>query len=78
MTKIDKNYEWFKKNSKILQKKYKNKYVVIVDENVVDVKDSFEEAIKEAEKYGLGNFIVQKVENDEGNIQVFHTRAIFR
>lgn len=76
MNEIDKNYKWFEENKKDLLKKYKNKFVVIHNQEVVYSTDIFENAVTFASELKLGTFIIQKVEKNE-TIQVFHTRAIF-
>lgn len=78
MNNVDKNYEWFKNNKKELLKKYKNKYIVISNQEVLFSDNDIEKAITFASELEVGNFIIQKCEKeDESTIQVFHTRAIF-
>ena len=75
MNNVDKNYQWFEKNKKVLLKKYKDQYIVICEEQVLFNSDSFEKAVTFASELELGTFIIQKVESEE-TVQVFHTRAI--
>lgn len=78
MNEVDRNYNWYKKNLTRLLKEYKNKYIVIKDEQILFSSDNMEQAVTFASELELGTFIIQKCEKeDETNIQVFHTRAIF-
>lgn len=78
MNEVDKNYVWFKENLKELLKKYKNKYIVISNQEVIFSCTTMEEAVNFASELDMGNFIIQECsKEEEKNIQVFHTRAIF-
>ncbi|MCM1532280.1 MAG: DUF5678 domain-containing protein [Bacteroides sp.] len=60
MADLDKLFEWYLANQDELVSKYNGKYLVIKDNSVVETFDSEDEAFfRAAEKYGLGNFIVQ-------------------
>ena len=75
---IDKNYEWFEKNYDELQKKYKNKYLVVQNQKVLKVFSTMEDAIDFSEDLELGSYIIQKcAKNKEDLIQIFHTRVRF-
>lgn len=57
---LEKEYRYFTDNRDAIIKKYLNKYIVIVDEEVVDVYDKRIKALKEsALKYGMGNFLIE-------------------
>lgn len=73
------NYQYFLDNQKELAKTYSGMYVVISDCSVVGCYADEGAAYKESvEKYGLGNFIIQLCsENDDVNIQTFHSRVAF-
>ena len=61
-----KNYEYFKENFETLYSKYKDKYIVIKDCNIIGVFDSFDEAVTETLKTEkLGEFSIQHCSRDE-------------
>jgi len=76
---LDKEFKYYRNNQKELVEKYNGKYIVIIDEKVVDVYDSFEEALFESQKkYAIGTFLIQHCLPGEDNYtQTYHTRAIF-
>ncbi len=75
---LEKEYAFFEKNKAELLKKYRNKFIVIVKEAVVDSYDSQDEALRESsKKYKLGSFLIQKVsDGEEDVIQRFFSRVI--
>lgn len=76
--KIEENYKWFEENYEELQKKYKNKFLVIKDKKVIKATSSMEEAINYSNNLELGTYIIQKcAKNKDDLIQVFHTRVRF-
>ena len=78
MTNLDKNYNYFKDNYDELKKQYVNKYVVIVDEKVIQSCNDLNEAVEYVKGLEAGTYIVQKVaENPEDLIQTFHSRVRF-
>ena len=76
---LDKEYKYYLKNQVKLLKKYKGRFLVIKDENVVGVYGTNEEAYNEATKqYKLGSFLIQEcLEKDAGVTQTFNSRAVF-
>lgn len=80
MNEIDKNYEWFEKNYNELQKKYKNKFLIIQNQRVIKAVSNMEEAIRSSKDLGLelGTYIIQECAKDKEKLtQVFHTRVRF-
>jgi len=62
---LEKEFEYFKNNRELLIKQYYKKYIVIVDEQVVEVYDNRIKALKSsASKYGLGNFLIEYCTDD--------------
>lgn len=77
MTNSKKDFEWFKKNSDELLKKYPNKELVIQNGKVVKAFDDDKQAYDFATKeLWLGNFIIQN-SNFELAKQYFHSRVVF-
>jgi len=76
---LDKEYTYYKKNKADLLRKYKDKFIVIMNDSVVGIYDSEGEAYKDSvSKYKLGTFLIQHcVANDEETKQIFHSRVIF-
>jgi len=63
---LDKEFDYYLANQGELVKKYKNRYLVIVDESVVGDYDTHEQAVLQSQKkYKRGTFLVQ--ECTEGN-----------
>lgn len=73
---IKKNYQFYLDNKDELNKKYKNKYIIIKDEVVIGTYETLEEAIKDAKEIEAGTYIIQQcvVKDDT---QIFHTRVRF-
>ncbi len=75
---LEKEYKFYQDNKEYLLKKYLNRYLIIIDNKVVDDFASYEEALyKTQEKYELGTFLIQKC-SSEDIIQIFHSRIIFK
>ena len=75
---LDKEYKYYKENQKNFLGKYRDKVLVIIGENIIDVYDDEVSAYKEAvEKYKLGTFLIQKCIPEEETIQTFHSNVIF-
>ena len=73
---LEKEYKYFNDNRKSFIKKYKGKFIVLKDNNVLGIYDSMPEAISETtENHELGTFLVQQCVPEEQNIQHFHTRV---
>lgn len=73
---MEKNYNYYLSNQKELNKKYKNKYVIIKDEEIFGVYDNLQEAIKYAKEIEAGTYIIQQC-IDKKDTQTFHTRVRF-
>jgi hypothetical protein len=77
--KLDKEFKYYLENQNELLKKYNNRFVVVVGEEVVGDYDTFEDAyFKSKEKYKLGTFLIQKCsEGDKDYTEIFHSRVFF-
>jgi len=76
---LEKEFDYYVKNQNELLKKYNNRFVVIIGDNVVDSYTTLEQAAEQAaKKYKLGSFLIQEcTEGDRAYTQTFHTRARF-
>tara|TARA_R110001592_G_scaffold261377_1_gene526281 strand:+ start:508 stop:744 length:237 start_codon:yes stop_codon:yes gene_type:complete len=76
---LEKEFKYYLDNQDDFVSKYEGKYLVIVDEEVVGVYDSDEEAFFESEKsYESGSFLIQYCESgDNSYTQTFHSRVSF-
>ncbi len=76
---LEKEFKYYLKNQKELVGKYNNKFLVIINQKVVGVYDSDEEAyFKSIEKYEVGTFLIQFCEEGETSYsQTFHSRVAF-
>ena len=80
MTKpLEKEFRFFLSHQAELVEKYKGKFVVIADENVLGAYDTEIEAVREVTKTRpLGTFLVQKCDPGEDSYtQTFHSRVHF-
>lgn len=77
MATLKEMFQFYLDNQEELVKKYNGKTLVIKDNAVVGSYDSEEEAYFDAEqKYGLGNFLLQKCsEGDKDYTATFHSRV---
>lgn len=73
---IKKNYQYYLDNQSDLNKKYKNKYIIIKDEKVFGIYETLEEAIIKAKELEAGTYIIQQCKDNEST-QIFHTRVRF-
>lgn len=75
---LKKEFEFYKKNQKMLVEKYDGLFLVIKDETVIGDFNTEIEAYSFGEKeYGLGSFLIQKVENGQENYsQTFYSRVM--
>lgn len=73
---MEKNYNYYLKNQKELNKKYNNKFIIIKDEEIFGVYEDLQEAIQSAKNIEAGTYIIQQCTDNE-NIQTFHTRVRF-
>ncbi|OFY96731.1 MAG: hypothetical protein A3K10_15695 [Bacteroidetes bacterium RIFCSPLOWO2_12_FULL_31_6] len=76
---LENEFQFFLKNQKELVKKYKEKYVVIIGEEVVGSYDTEEEAYQTTSKtHKLGTFLIQQcLSGNEGYTQTFNSRVIY-
>ncbi len=76
---LKKEFDFYLKNQNDLVKKYNNRYLVIVGQEVVGAYDSFEEALEESIKaHELGTFLIQKCTSGvSAYTQTFHSRVCF-
>lgn len=76
---LEKEYKYYLDNKDELNRKYNNKYIVIVGENIVGVYDSENDAYIESEnKFSSGTFYIQYCNVKGGSVtQTFHSRVSF-
>jgi len=68
----DKNYAYFKEHLEDLIEQYSGKQVVIKDESIIGVYDTFKEAYDEAIKTEeLGSFIIQQCVTEDEEMITF-------
>ncbi len=73
----NKNYIFFKKEKEKLKKKYPKEFIIIYNEEVVFHDKDLNKVIEYARDLEAGKYIIQSCENDDANIQTFHTRVTF-
>jgi len=72
---LEKEYKYYMNNKKDILKKYRDKFIVIVGENIVGGYDSRGDALYFAsQKYPVGEFFVHRV-IDGDEVQKFHSRV---
>ena len=75
MEKIDQAFGYYKANKESLLSKYKDKFIVIVDNKVVGTFDDKMGAVDwAAENYEVGTFLTQHVTKEE-EVIYFHSRV---
>lgn len=76
---LQKEFDYFLKHKASLVKKYRAKFVVLKNCEVIGAYDSEMEAISETTKeHKLGSFLVQQcTPGEEGYTQTFHSRVCF-
>jgi hypothetical protein len=76
---LEKEFEYYIKNQAKLAEKYKGKYIVIKNQEVIGVFESEIEAIeKTSAEHKLGTFLVQKCETGKDSYtQTYHSRVVF-
>ena len=76
---LDKEFTYYLDNQDELLKKYNNRFIVIVDEEVVGDYESYEQALfQSVGKYELGTFLIQEcTEGEDAYTQTFHSRVVF-
>lgn len=74
---LEKEFQYYLDNQDELVKKFRGRFIVIKDCQVVGDYDSDVQAVEEAStKYELGTFLVQMCEpGEESYLQVFHSRV---
>ena len=79
MAELKKDYQFFLDNKEELVKKYGGMHIVISNQKVMGCYDNENDAYYDAaEKYGLGNFIIQLCTADESEYTMtFHSRVSF-
>ncbi len=73
---VKKNYKFYLDNKKEIDKKYKNKHIIIKDEKVIGAYETLEAAINDAKNIEAGTYIIQFCISKD-NTQIFHTRVRF-
>lgn len=69
---VDRNYEWFIANLESLMPRYGGMWVLLKDCAVVEMCNSINEGYRRGvEKYGVGNFSVQKCVNPQPVIKIY-------
>ena len=76
---LEKEFQYYLDNQKELVKRYKGKFIVIKNSQVLGAFDTELEAIQETtKKHPLGTFLVQRCEaGSEGYTQTYHSRVVF-
>jgi len=75
---LDNEFKYYLDNKEYLLKNYKDKYIVIVGEKVVNSFKSEQEAYEfGVNKHGLGNFLIQYCGETNSKLQNFHSRVSF-
>ena len=74
---LHKEFQYYVRHHKELAEKYRGKFVVIKDEQVIGAYDLELEAITETSKeHDIGTFLVQKCESGTNSYtQTFHSRV---
>ncbi len=77
---LQKEFQWYLANQAELVRKYKEKYIVIKNQEVIGVYNSEIEAYSESVKTNeLGTFLIQECQPGEENYtQTFRSRVIFK
>jgi hypothetical protein len=76
---LDREFKYYLDNQDKLVKKYNNRVLVIVGDEIVGDYSTMEEAyLKSKEKYELGTFLIQKCSpGDKDYTLTFHSRVSF-
>ncbi|MFA4918403.1 MAG: hypothetical protein WC581_04025 [Thermodesulfovibrionales bacterium] len=76
---LEKEFKYYIEHQADFVEKYKGKYLVIKDEQIIGVFDSELEAIKQSSiDHEMGTFLVQKCEpGSESYTQTYHSRVVF-
>jgi len=76
---LEKEFKYFLDNKEKLTEQYMNKFIVIVNQEVVGKYDTLEDAYNDSKnKYEIGTFLIQEcTPGSESYTQIFHSRALF-
>lgn len=75
----EKNYHFFLEHLADLIRDHADEYVLIADEKFVAFYKGFEEAVQSGkERFGMGNFIVQRCSDPSADAVVFHSRVLVK
>jgi len=77
---LKKEFNWYLDNQTELVRKYKGKFIVVKNQEVIGIYDSEIEAYSESAKtHELGTFLIQECQPGEENYtQTFRSRVIFK
>jgi hypothetical protein len=62
LNETERDYKWFIKNEKELRRKYQNKFVAILNEEVIASSDKVEDLVRELKKKKLEDVIIEFIE----------------
>jgi hypothetical protein len=62
LNETERDYKWFIKNGKELRRKYPNKFVAILNEEVIASSDKVEDLLRELKKKKLEDAIIEFIE----------------
>lgn len=76
---LEQEFKYYQDHKEELIGKYNNKFIVIMDQQVIADYPTREEALEETQKsHKIGTFLVQHVSaNNVDQVQRFHSRAVF-
>jgi len=76
---LDKEFSYYRRSQNELLKKYNNRFLVIIGEDVVGDYDTYEQALfQSSKKHELGTFLIQEcTEGEKAYTQTFHSRVAF-
>jgi hypothetical protein len=76
---LEKEFQYYLDNQAALVKKYKGRFLVIIDNTVVGVYDTKQQAYDDATaNFELGTFLIQHcLPGNESHTQTFHSRVVF-
>lgn len=75
---LEKEYQYYTDHKDELDSKYNNKFIIIVNNDIIGIYDNQDMALKEAlTKYEAGTFLIQKCSKNEDQVMRFHSRVSF-
>jgi len=76
---LDREFSYYLANQNELLKKYNNRFIVIIGEEVVGDYDTHEQALFQSmKKHEKGTFLIQEcTEGEKAYTQTFHSRVAF-